>query len=972
MNTKTTKRSLCVLIVAALCWEANVLQSQAVDDSNLLNITTLEQLDAVRYDLDGDGVPTVSGLSAYNAAFGMSIAIGDTDDASATVPNNPSTSTGYELMKNLDFNNPDSYAGSVDKGWSVGEHPDGADADSEPDPGGWTPIGDDSHPFIAIFDGNRRRISNLYIHTSTITDVGLFGVLGSMGVIHYLGLEGGTVKKSQAGQVGALVGMAKNKSTISACYATGNVTGISCHNVGGLVGKSEGLVGGGNNTTISACYATGNVTGRACSALGGLVGRTNYTTISACYATGNITINTGTVGGLVGEASGRSLIACYATGNITIAPPASSNINIVGGLVGDNYSSIAYCYAIGRISGAVGTRTRVGSLVGQASSDLGDSYFNSELSGITLDVGEPPAHQNTSSSTKTTAQLQRPTSYTDLDVASSGTAIYSNWNVDIDNADGDGTATTGVDNPWDFGTVSQYPVLRVDFNGDGTPSALEFGVQRNIAAPVFALGGTYSFTVAENAAFRETVSATDPEGSALSYSLSTTTTEARGWFQINADGLITNAEMIDYEALGMSKVITLSITAHDGAWSTTQVLTITVTDVPAPVFESSGTYTFTVAENAAFSQTVVASNPSGATLSYSLSTTTTEARGWFQINADGLITNAEMIDYEALGMSKVLRLTITATAGGESTTQEVTITVTNVDEAPVFALSGTYAFTVAENETFGQSVVATDPEGSALSYSLSTTTTEARGWFQINADGLITNAEMIDYEALGMSKVLRLTITATAGGESTTQEVTITVTNVDEAPVFALSGTYAFTVAENETFGQSVVATDPEGSALSYSLSTTTTEARGWFQINADGLITNAQTIDYEALGMSKVLRLTITATAGGESTEQEVTITVTDVDENAAPAPFGVANRGDEGPRFYPNPAVSSLYVSGLETGRTYSYTLSTLLGKRALVGYLLASRVIDLSQLPVGSYVFVLYDDRPSELLRETVLVK
>ena len=45
------------------------------------------------------------------------------------------------------------------------------------------------------------------------------------------------------------------------------------------------------------------------------------------------------------------------------------------------------------------------------------------------------------------------------------------WNVDIDGA-------AGTDDPWDFGTASEYPVLKVDFDGDGTASWEEFGDQR--------------------------------------------------------------------------------------------------------------------------------------------------------------------------------------------------------------------------------------------------------------------------------------------------------------------------------------------------------------------------------------------------------------------------------------------------------------------------------------------------------------
>ena len=47
--------------------------------------------------------------------------------------------------------------------------------------------------------------------------------------------------------------------------------------------------------------------------------------------------------------------------------------------------------------------------------------------------------------------MQAPTGYT---------GIYANWNVDVDNADTDDNITTGGDNPWHFGTASQYPILQ--------------------------------------------------------------------------------------------------------------------------------------------------------------------------------------------------------------------------------------------------------------------------------------------------------------------------------------------------------------------------------------------------------------------------------------------------------------------------------------------------------------------------------
>ena len=242
--------------------------------------------------------------------------------------------------------------------------------------------------------------------------------------------------------VGGLVGL-NSDGTISACYATGDADGG--HYVGGLVGlNSDG--------TISACYATGAASSTAGNGVGGLVGENDGGTISASYATGAATGNL-RVGGLVGENEG-TISASYATGN-------ADGSSAVGGLVGfNNGGTISVSYATGNADGS----NQVGGLVGSNSGTISASYFDS-------DASNRPAADSYS---KTTSELQSPTSYA---------GIYANWNVDVDNGlaigvddatmPGDATA----DDPWDFGTGSQWPALRVDFNGDGSATWEEFGNQ---------------------------------------------------------------------------------------------------------------------------------------------------------------------------------------------------------------------------------------------------------------------------------------------------------------------------------------------------------------------------------------------------------------------------------------------------------------------------------------------------------------
>ena len=579
---------IAALLIAAASYGIATSQSpngqHDTDGDRLIEISNLEQLNAIRYDLDGDGMPDDSdgdGMpdrgDAYAAAFPGTVC--------------ESQCHGYELTRPLDFAALESYASTtVNAKWTTGA--------------GWLPIGVSGDArFYAIFDGNGHTVSNLYINRTTELDdpgvVGLFGyavgTIRNVGIINVDvtgggfagGLVGynynGTISNSYAtGNVsnvldndstGGLVGYNHN-GTISDSYATGNVSGVV---VGGLVGwngdwsedggiitgsyatsnvsgiSAEGLVGGlvGRNwATITGSYATGTVSGSNAGGLvgdnggiitdsyatnnvsgdsaGGLVGRNSDTitnsyatgnasgdsagglagsnsgTITASYATGNLSggwfagglagENSGTittsyaignvsgsspykasVGGLAGSNSG-TITTSYATGNVSgynsaidQVFPADEALVYAGGLVGFNTGAITTSYAIGNASSEtlVSGETAVGGLVGVNGSEatIHASYWNTQTSGLTTGFGSGNPN---GAAGKTTAELQSPTGYT---------GIYAQWNIDWDNADGDFDPATGGDDHWDFGASNQYPVLKADFDGDGSPSWWEFGPQ---------------------------------------------------------------------------------------------------------------------------------------------------------------------------------------------------------------------------------------------------------------------------------------------------------------------------------------------------------------------------------------------------------------------------------------------------------------------------------------------------------------
>ena len=203
----------------------------------------------------------------------------------------------------------------------------------------WTPIGTDyDNSYKGTFDGGGHTITGL---TFTTNDeyVGLFGWLNRAGTVKNVVMEGVQITSNQiyGGSIGGVVG--SSWGTIENCSVSGNVSGTVY--VGGVVGaqidgsitgcsssatvKGTVDVGGvagqtNSSATLTACYATGNVT---------------------------IEINPAkniAGGSLVGMNAGSSLLACYATGNVTSTGSSTGYVHI-GGFLGNNYANVmTACY----------------------------------------------------------------------------------------------------------------------------------------------------------------------------------------------------------------------------------------------------------------------------------------------------------------------------------------------------------------------------------------------------------------------------------------------------------------------------------------------------------------------------------------------------------------------------------------------------------------------------------------------------
>ena len=240
----------------------------------------------------------------------------------------------------------------------------------------WTPIGINyNHRYTGTFDGGGHTITGLKI-TGNDQYAGLFGHIGSGGKVMNVKLEGVLIESdNEMSTVGGIAGW--SYGTIENCLVSGSVSGSGKNgSAGGVVGyqnggfltgcsssakvNAGGIAGGVVGTsalgaTLTACYATGDVTlesrGTGTYYAGGVVGNNNNSsTLIACYAWGSVS-GTGSstiyVGGVTGDNVDGTLTACYHA-NGTVSGTGSGTI-YTGGVAGRNYKSfndpvITACY----------------------------------------------------------------------------------------------------------------------------------------------------------------------------------------------------------------------------------------------------------------------------------------------------------------------------------------------------------------------------------------------------------------------------------------------------------------------------------------------------------------------------------------------------------------------------------------------------------------------------------------------------
>ncbi|XP_019623295.1 PREDICTED: protocadherin Fat 4-like [Branchiostoma belcheri] len=449
-------------------------------------------------------------------------------------------------------------------------------------------------------------------------------------------------------------------------------------------------------------------------------------------------------------------------------------------------------------------------------------------------------------------------------------------------------------------------------------------------------------------------------------------------------GVISIAKHLDREAVTSCR---LEVLATDGGDSfgtcrnATVWVNITVVDENdnPPTFDTAATF-ISVLESTPVGTSLLQLNCTDADvdangeLSYLISAGNDE--GIFNISSDGTISLDKEADFET---TTSYSLAVVATDGGTpglSSTATVHVQVTAVNEHdPEFTPSTPSNVSIDEDATVGTTVVvvtATDDDKELhgdVSYTITGTDPGLlTGHFSIDPqDGVIQLVSQLDYDTMGESKVVRLTVQAVDGGfgvdqRSTSVTVNVTVNNVNDNIPQCEDNLLVVWIDEDVENGTTVAALNcsdvDSGTNLSYSI--VSGNFGPSFEITKGGTIVvlAGHTLDYESI--NKTYYLTVEVSDGDHTVDVNVDVAIQPVNENTPSFPadsynVSVAENATLGYTLLQETATDT--DDGADGAISYSIASGNDAGKFAVDGTTGTLRTVgDLDREDTPEYVLVL----------------
>ena len=355
----------------------------------------------------------------------------------------------------------------------------------------------------------------------------------------------------------------------------------------------------------------------------------------------------------------------------------------------------------------------------------------------------------------------------------------------------------------------------------------------------------------------------------------------------SASGAIAFLVASNFEApldLNSDNTINFSVLVSDGALSAQADYSFAViNENESPVIST--TSIADQAEGVTSVMTIAASDPdAGTTLLYSLvASEGLKDEGLLSIDSSsGAIAFVSAPNFEVpgdVGANNTIEFSVKVSDGSLSSTQDFSFTITNVNEAPVLSAA---TFSIAEQSTAVGTISASDPDGStSLTYSLASGSDAIDdGLLSINSStGVVSFLAAPNYESpgdQGLNNVYNFTVNVSDGSIVTSKAYSVSVGNVNEAPVFSIASAQSY--VENSGATISVAANDPDASSsLTYTLSGTDASK---FTISSSGVLSFSSAPDYEApsdSGSNNIFNVSVAVSDEVNSSSVALVISLTD-----------------------------------------------------------------------------------------------
>ena len=377
----------------------------------------------------------------------------------------------------------------------------------------------------------------------------------------------------------------------------------------------------------------------------------------------------------------------------------------------------------------------------------------------------------------------------------------------------------------------------------------------NDSAPVFTSDAT--FNVAENQKAIGTVTATDPEGDELSFTISDTE------LAISSAGVLAFVSAPDYET---KTSYTATVIASDGINETTQEIIINITNINDNTPSFTSDINFSAEENQTSIGNVNAIDADGDEIIYAMT-----GEDSSQLNIDtssGLLSFKNTPNYETKSTYKI---SITISDGQYGATKDFVVNIIDINDSPTIGLSSK---NINENNITISNVNASDEDSDTLSYSLSGGNDV--DLFLISTSGDLSFTSPQDYEDpsdINKDNSYDVEVTVTDSSLITKKTITITVLNInDNKPI--VTSDLSYDVDENELIVGSITASDLDGSSLYYSSMSNDISVN-----NETGAITFKEAPDYETKTQYTAV---INVSDEDFEVEESIVISINNLNDNA------------------------------------------------------------------------------------------